>query len=437
MPIDLDDVLADPARLLTADRAAVRDRIAAAADADGVGREVFLQAEAIFGGADVAPAEFASWLHFAAVATGHKEYAEGIAKAEPGMPWRTVWAWWRPANRFTAHPSLNGDYYQVRRRLHEGRELVEVVDWRGPLRLDAETGRRVTVEDEQTLSDADLPRAALDASALYEWALTAPEGWEGAVAFAVDGGRTRHLVQSPHGIAVVETDADVLQDWPRGKGIDSTSSEEPPPGPAPATRRPTGPLTAARVDDAFGERHVLRLAEDDLPAALEHPGSRRHLREIGLPTWWICGMAEYETLPAAAMLPSADGDGDLPEDGLPDGMSTADLIALGTCEYGELYLHRHAGTVHIWSGLEGPTEGTLVELSPDLDVFTRALEAIYRYGNACWHPYPVEEDQDAVARVFLDEMEELAPGLFDPEAPSGILWSWLYAGITEVSVDGY
>lgn len=75
MPIDLDDVLADPARLLTADRAAVRDRIAAAAEADGVGREVFLQAEAIFGGADVAPAEFASWLHFAAVATGHEEYA--------------------------------------------------------------------------------------------------------------------------------------------------------------------------------------------------------------------------------------------------------------------------------------------------------------------------------------------------------------------------
>lgn len=27
--------------------------------------------------------------------------------------------------------------------------------------------------------------------------------------------------------------------------------------------------------------------------------------------------------------------------------------------------------------------------------------------------------------------------LFAPEAPSGILWSRLYAGITEVGVDGY
>ncbi|MFC5218177.1 SUKH-4 family immunity protein [Streptomyces coerulescens] len=430
MSMDLDDVLADPARLSTADRTEVRDRIA---DAVGVGREVFLQAEAIFGGADVPSAEFASWLHFAAVATGHEEYAEAVVKAEPGMPWRTVWAWWRPANWFTAHPSLNGDYYQVRRRLHEGRELIEVVDWRGPLLLDAETGRRVPVEDEKALSDADLPRAALDAPALHEWALTAPEDWEGAAAFAVDGSRTRHLIQSPHGIAVIETDADVLRDWPRGTGIDSTSCEEPPPGPAPEPRRPTGPLTAARVDDAFGERHVVRLTEDDLPAGLQHEDSRRHLREIGLPSWWICGMAEYETLPADAMLPSDD----LPEDGLPDGTAAGDLIALGTCEYGELYLHRHDGSVHIWSGLEGPTEGTLVALAPDLDVFTRVLEAVYRYGNACWHPYPVEGDQDAVARVFLEEMAELAPGLFAPEAPSGILWSWLYAGITEIGVDGY
>lgn len=45
---ELDAVLADPARLLTADRTAVRDHIAAAKGADGVGHEIFLQAEAIF-----------------------------------------------------------------------------------------------------------------------------------------------------------------------------------------------------------------------------------------------------------------------------------------------------------------------------------------------------------------------------------------------------
>lgn len=104
----LTDVLADPTRLLTADREALRDHLAAAEhDAESVGGEVFLQAEAIFGGAEVSTAEFASWLHFAAKATGYEEYAERIAKAEPGMPWRTVWAWWRPANWFLAQPSLN------------------------------------------------------------------------------------------------------------------------------------------------------------------------------------------------------------------------------------------------------------------------------------------------------------------------------------------
>ncbi|WP_369269592.1 hypothetical protein AB5J55_05625 [Streptomyces sp. R11] len=159
MSEDLHDVLADPARLSTADRAVVRDRIAAADDTPSVGREVFLQAEAIFGGADVTPAGFAARLHFAAKATGHEEYAEQIAKAEPGMPWRTVWAWWRPANWFMAHPSLNGDYYQVHRRLHEGRELV--ADQRGPLRLDAETGRRVRVREGGALPEAPLSREAI------------------------------------------------------------------------------------------------------------------------------------------------------------------------------------------------------------------------------------------------------------------------------------
>ncbi|MGX1884814.1 SUKH-4 family immunity protein [Streptomyces sp. NPDC055287] len=412
----------------------MRDHIAAANGAESVGREVFLQAEAIFGDADVEPAEFASWLHFAAKATGHEGYAERIATAESGMPWRTVWAWWRPANWFMAHPSLNGDYYQVHRRLHEGRKLVEVVDQRGPLWLDAETGRRVKVRDEGTPAQAPRSPEVLDAPQLNNWELSAPESWEGAVAFAAEGGRTRHLVESTHGIAVLETDAEVLRDWPRG-GIDPTSSEQPRPGPEPVQRRPTGPLSAARVDDAFGERHVVRVPESELPGGLEHPGSRRHLRDIGLPEWWVCHGAEFQAHSADAMRPPADGA--LPEGGLPSGVAAADLITFGACDYGELYLHRHDGSVHIWSRLDGPTDRVLVSLAPDLDVFTRILEAVYRYSNACWHPYPVEKDQEAVAQVFLDEMDELAPGLFDPKTHSGMVWSWLYAGITELGVDGF
>ncbi|WP_149826698.1 SUKH-4 family immunity protein [Streptomyces tailanensis] len=432
---ELDNVLADPARLLTADRAAVRDHIEAADDARRVEHEVFLQAEAIFGGAEVTPAEFASWLHFAAKTTGHEEYAERIAAAEPGMPWRTVWAWWRPANWFMSHPSLNGDYFQVHHRVHEDRELIEVVENRGSLWLDVETGRRVAVPDGAELKEAPLSPEALHAPELNNLNLSAPESWEGAAVIAAEGGTTRHLVVNAHGLAVLETDAEVLRDWPDDDGIDPTSAEEAYSGPEPAIRRPTGPLTAARVDDAFGARHVLRIPESALPEGLEHPGSRQHLTEIGIPAWWVCHGCEFDALAADAMRPPADGA--LSEEGLPDGVVAADLIALGSCEHGELYVHRHDGSVHIWTKLGRKTGEGLVAIAPDLDFFTRALEAVHRYSNACWHPYPVEGGQDSVAQVFLEEMDELAPGVFDPDTPGGTVWSWIYAGITELGVDGF
>lgn len=42
-----------------------------------------------------------------------------------------------------------------------------------------------------------------------------------------------------------------------------------------------------------------------------------------------------------------------------------------------------------------------------------------------------------MAQTFLDEMDELTPGLFDRDTPSGSTWGWLYAGITELGVDGF
>ncbi|MGW0712844.1 SUKH-4 family immunity protein [Streptomyces sp. NPDC002643] len=427
-----DDVLADPVRLLAADRAEVRKHLdGPVGGGGGVGREVFLQAEAVFGAAEVSVAEWASWLHFAARATGHDEYAERIAAAEPGMPWRTVWAWWRPANWFPIHPSLNGDYYRIDRRLYEGRALIEVTDdMRGPLWLDAETGRRVSVRDEEALAEAPWSPEALDAPKVRDWSLTAPESWEGAVPIAVVEGRTRHLVENAHGLALLETDPEVLKDWPRGDGIDPSSADDIPPGPEPDRRRPTGPLTPARVDDAFGTRHVLRIPEADLPEGLEHPESRRHLRDIGVPAWWACHSGEYETHAPEAMRPPADGT-------LSGNGESEDLIAFGSCDYGDVYLHRLHGSLHIWSRLDGRTNRTFVPLAPSLDVFTRVLEAIHRYSNACWHPYPIEGEQEDVTRLFLEELDELAPGVFDRKTASGEIWSWLYAGITELGVDGF
>ncbi|WP_371591045.1 SUKH-4 family immunity protein [Streptomyces sp. NBC_00470] len=434
MSMDLDAVLADPARLLTADRAQVRERIAAEPSEEGAGREVFLQAEAIFGSADVSAAEFASWLHFAATATGHDEYAARVLAAEPGMPWRTRWAWWRPAGWFVAQPSLNGDYFEVRCR-RQGAGLVEVVDHRGLIRLDGESGRRVPVPPlgrEGGTGESAVPLEELGPAELYRWDLTAPESWQAAVAWSAEEGRACHLVVDPHGIAMLETDAEVLRNWPQSAGIDTSSStsfefsQSPPLGAAPRRKRPVGPLTAARIDDAFGAGNVLRVPDSALPEALEHPESRRHLRDVGIPARWACHGVGFTSYAPEELRPATTAD-DLPQD----------LIGFGTCDYGDLYVHGRDGSVHIRSRLEGPTNGTLVHLAPDLDVFTRVLEAVYRYSNACWHPYPVEGEQETVVQDFLDELEALAPGFFAPQAPSGVLWSWIWAGITELDVDGF
>ncbi|MFD9048639.1 hypothetical protein [Streptomyces zaomyceticus] len=62
---ELGALLDDPARVLRHDRAELRARVGALPDVlpggtGSVGREVFTQAEAVFGAAPVTPAEFAS-----------------------------------------------------------------------------------------------------------------------------------------------------------------------------------------------------------------------------------------------------------------------------------------------------------------------------------------------------------------------------------------
>lgn len=117
--VERNGVLADPARLLSADPGGGARAPRRRGRRGECGSRSLPSGRGDLRQADVASAEFASWPHFAAKVTGHDDYAERIAEAEPGMPWRTVRAWWRPANWFLAHPSLNGDYFQVDSRAHE------------------------------------------------------------------------------------------------------------------------------------------------------------------------------------------------------------------------------------------------------------------------------------------------------------------------------
>ncbi|MEU2794259.1 SUKH-4 family immunity protein [Streptomyces sp. NPDC007100] len=431
---EVDGLLDDPVRLLGADRAAVRAHIAAGDGTDSVGREVFQQAEALFGGQEVPRAEFASWLHFAAKVLGHDAYAEQVAAAEPEMPWRAIWAWWRPVGQCMAHPNLSGSD-EVLLHVHNGREVLGV---QGPWEntwLDLETGQPISAPAKDTTEPTDRSQLR-DESVEYldAWQLHAPHSWGTATPIPAEDGRTRYLVEDAHGLALLATDPAVLRDWPRGQ-MNHASAEDGSPGKAaPLATSAEEPLTAPRIDEAFAPYAMQRIPASDLPAALEHGPSRAHLTDIGLPTWWSCGSITFEPRPAEEM--TALSHGALQGIRLPEGLQAVDLLALGTCESGDIYLHRREGTVHICASADdlSTPDDVMVELAPDLDLFTRCLEAVRRYMNACWYPYPDEPD---MGQMLLMEMDDLAPDLFDPDTHSGAIWEHLFAGVTELGPHGY
>ncbi|MFE6936131.1 SUKH-4 family immunity protein [Streptomyces sp. NPDC057699] len=416
-----DNVLDDPARLLDTDRTAIRAHIENTAPGPHPGRDVFQQAEAIFGGTEVSRAEFSAWLHFAATMLGHETYARQIAAAEPGMPWRTVWAWWRPVGHYIAHPNLT-HLKPLGLQPHNGRQLLRVkAAWENTW-LDLETGERTPAPPHEDCRP--LPTPSDGTPRLDDLELYAPESWTHATPLTAPDGRTRYLIADTCGLALLETDPDVLRDWPRDF-LDHDSAEHGTPGLIPTHPAPTGPLTAQRIDDAFAPVDVIRIPEPELPTTLEHPAARRHLRDIGLPARWACGWTTFTPCPAKDMTPQDAAA--TPSAALPDGTDPADLLPLGTTPHGTLHLHRRDGSVHLVHAAER------IRLSPDLDHFTRLLEGVRRYMDACWHPRPDEDPKND----FLTEMDALAPGTLNSQRPSGAQWEYFIAGITELDEDGF
>ncbi|MFJ8919464.1 SUKH-4 family immunity protein [Streptomyces sp. NPDC102415] len=417
-----DNVLDDPARLLDTDRTAIREHIENTAPRPHPGRDVFQQAEAIFGGAQVSRAEFAAWLHFAATMLGHETYARQIAAAEPGMPWRTVWAWWRPVGHYLAHPNLT-HLKPLRLQPHNGRQLLRVqAAWENTW-LDLETGTQTPAPPQEDCRP--LPTPPHGTPRLDDLELYAPESWTHATPLTAPDGRTRHLIADTCGLALLETDPDILRHWPRDF-LDHASAEHGTPGQTPTHPAPTGPLTAQRIDEAFAPVDVIRIPEPQLPTTLEHPAARRHLRDIGLPARWACGWTTFTPCPAEDMTPQ-DTAATPAAAALPDGTDPSELLLLGTTPHGTLHLHRRDGTVHLIHAAE------CTRLSPDLDHFTRLLEGVRRYMDACWHPRPDEDPKND----FLAEMDALAPGTVNPHTPSGTMWQYFIAGITDLDEDGF
>ncbi|MFD8413137.1 SUKH-4 family immunity protein [Streptomyces sp. NPDC059650] len=411
---DLDVLFASPAALLEAGPGRLADL---PATGGGVGREVFAQASAILGDAAVSRAEFASWLHFAAKALGHEAYAEQVAAAEPGMPWRTVWAWWRPLGAYRAAPNLCGDACVEVWDGPDGRVLLKVWSlWTPEHWLDPATGERCPApadgEFTERLDEAEEDDPFLADPDDEESCLYRPAAWEEPV--PLGGGRW--LLYEDRGIVVLERNPAAAADFAGG-------GAEP-------VRRGTGepwfagptagalPLDAARLADVFGADQVLRTPLDRQPAALTHGPTRELLATAGLPAWWACGSATFR------LAWTGEGAGE-PE---PD----AGGLLLGTFdigyEFAAVLVDPRTGAVSAVREDEGP-----FPLARDTETFVRLLEAVYRFAGAFWSPHPAED-----ARTdFEREVAALEPGALDTDTAGGEAWEHFFAGITELSVWGY
>ncbi|MEV7727919.1 SUKH-4 family immunity protein [Streptomyces sp. NPDC087917] len=415
-----------PAALLDSARIELRTAHGAAG---GVGREVFTQAEAVFGQEEVSRAEFASWLHFAARVLGRDAYAERVEAAEPALPWRTVWAWWRPVGAHRGEPNLSGDRnVEVFAPLGdpERSSLLKVSSlWEGERWFRLDTGAPCAEPDAGTYEEwheEDGPEGpVLFGTEERDWALHCPGTWEEPV--ALGGGR--FLIAEARGVLVAERNPAVAHGARSGGGARYDSWEE---GggdpwfvdPAPAER----PLSAARLDAVFGAARVLRVPPELLPATLTHRPTRELLSAVGLPRLWAAGVASFEAAGDGSGPPVHSGGG---------AAGVAGSLHLGTFDLG----YADTGLV-----LLRPDTGALLmvrnggepfPLARDTETFVRLLEAVRRHMGSCWDPYPAE---DGVGH-FHDEVEALEPAALGPDGPTEELWGHVFASITELGVWGY
>ncbi|MFB7586137.1 SUKH-4 family immunity protein [Streptomyces sp. NPDC056169] len=427
---DFCSLLDDPALVLRHDRAELRARLAALPEGlGGVGREVFTQAEAVFGGARVPAAEFASWLHFAATVLGHHAYAERVAAAEPGLPWRTVWAWWRPVGAYEAEPNLSGDrsaeVYET-----EGGPLVKVwALWCEDTWFDLATGERRAAPADGAAEPLD--DAYPDEPWLFDGdtdgpSPRCPEGWEEPLAV----GEGRYLFLDARGVVLVEENekGERADDRP-SDGAESSRWTSPGddgpwfmPGDGAGARDGSGPLTADRLDGVFGTGRVVRVPAAELPEALTHAPTRTLLSGVGLPRFWAAGVTSFAV------------DEELLGPG-PEGLLRIGEFDLGYCDPGEVFVHPVSGAVALRQpdGSHGPGGDAAFPLVRDLEAFVRFLEGVRRHMGACWDPYPGEEG----AETFLRAMAAVDAEALAEDAPGAEVWGHLFASITELGVDGY
>ncbi|MFI0965767.1 SUKH-4 family immunity protein [Streptomyces sp. NPDC021080] len=410
---DLDMLFASPAALLAAGPEALRDL---PVTGGGVGREACAQAVTILDGAAVPRAEFASWLHFGAKVLGHDDYADLVAEAAPDMPWRTVWAWWRPVGAYRATPNLSGDADVEVHEAEDGRLLLKLwSQWTQERWLDPATGERVPAPADGEFAERPYD-APVEEPVLFDpdddHGLHQPETWEELAPLGGD----RVMFFEARGVVVLERNGTAADD-PTGSAAVSWGAG----GPwFTGLSAAEVPLNAARLEEAFGADGMAVLTRDQLPAALAHEPTRELAVTAGLPTWFAAGVASFTLAWRDGKAHGLEPD----ENGLLH-LGTFDLAYADT---GRVLVHPGTGAVSMVRNGEGS-----FPFARDTETFVRLLEAVYRFMGACWNAYPGEDGR----RDFLDEVAALEPLSVDKQAPAQDVWEHLFAAIVELSPWGF
>ncbi|MFJ7157074.1 SUKH-4 family immunity protein [Streptomyces sp. NPDC101118] len=411
---DPDTLFASPAVLLAAGPGALRDLPAAGG---GAGREACAQAVTVLDGAAVSRAEFASWLHFGAKVLGHDAYAGLVAEAEPAMPWRTVWAWWRPVGAYRAAPNLSGDAGVEVHEASDGRLVLRLwSQWTPERWLDPATGERVPAPAAGEFSERPCD-AGVEGDVLFgpdgdDDGLHRPGTWEAPV--PLGGGRV--LFQEPRGVVVLERNA-AAGTGAAGSAAVSWGGGGPWfAGPAPGEAA----LSAARLEEAFDADGMVLLTPGQLPAALTHGPTRQLAVTAGLPTWFASGVVTFTLAWAGGKAHGLEPEG--------NGLLHLGTFELAYADSGRVLVHPVTGAVSMVRNGEGP-----FPFARDTETFVRLLEAVYRFMGACWDAYPGEDGR----RDFLREAAALEPLAVDGESPASEVWEHLFAGVVELSPWGF
>ncbi|MFB6614991.1 SUKH-4 family immunity protein [Streptomyces sp. NPDC056367] len=409
---DLDTLFASPAALLDAGPGVLEGL---PATGGGAGREAWAQAVTMLDGAEVSRAEFASWLHFGATVLGHGAYARLVAEAAPQMPWRTVWAWWRPVGAYRAKPNLSGDADVEVHEGPDGRLLLKLeAQWMQTRWLDPATGEPLPAPADGEFAERPYD-APVEGPVLFDPdddSLHAPATWEEPA--PLGGGRV--MLFEPRGIVVLERNGAAAEGASDSEALSWGEGEPWFAGPTAAE----APLDAARMEEAFDADGMVLLTQEQLPAALRHEPTRELAVTAGLPTWFAAGVASFTLAWAGGKAYGLEPD----ENG---------LLHLGTFDlaYGDeglVLVHPETGAVSMIRDGEGP-----FPIARDTETFVRLLEAVYRFMSACWDSYPGEDGK----RDFLREVAALEPLALDGESPAGDMWEHLFAAIVELSPWGF